>query len=292
MRLAVIDVGSNTARLLVVDVRRDGRLAVVAEDRAFLELGAEPGADRAKLAELGRVARRFVSRARKLRTDAIETIVTAPGRRRDGEAIVQVLRDAKGGAVRVLTAEEEGCLAYAGAIAGADDLPEVVAVVDVGGGSSEIAIGTPWFGASWVRSLELGSLGLTRMYLTGDPPTSREVSQARDAVRLQLTQIEPPWVDTAFATGGSARAIAKIVGAKYTSVELDALVDALASHRTGAIPELFGINPRRAGTILAGAILLAELSRHLGRPLEIAQGGLREGALLALAADEAARAAA
>jgi exopolyphosphatase / guanosine-5'-triphosphate,3'-diphosphate pyrophosphatase len=292
MRLAVIDVGSNTARLLVVDVLRDGGLSVVAEDRAFLELGAEPGADRIKLAELGRVARHFVSRARKLRVDALETIVTAPGRGPRGTDLVRVLRDATGDAVRVLTAEEEGCLAYAGAIAGAHDLPEVVAVVDVGGGSSELVVGTPWLGGSWVRSLELGSLSLTRAYLHDDPPSRRQLADARDAVRCALAELDPPWSDVALATGGSARAVAKIAGNTYSADELVEVVSALAAHPVRAIPDLFGISARRARTVVAGTIVLAELAHVLRRPLVVARGGLREGAALALAADAAARAAA
>jgi exopolyphosphatase/guanosine-5'-triphosphate,3'-diphosphate pyrophosphatase len=291
VRVAIIDVGSNTARLMVADVR-DSRLTVVDEDRAFLELGADPAPDAGKLTELRRVARRFAKRARELNVDAADTIVTAPGRGPAADALLQLLRDATAGPVRVLTPEEEGCFAYSGAVAGAGDVPEVVAVVDVGGGSTEIVVGTPWLGCAWVRSLELGSLSLTRSHLRSDPPSRRQLAQARDEVRRALEPIDPPWVDLVLATGGSARAAAKVLGDAYTADGLADAVAALAEHRAADIPRVFRISQRRARTVVAGAIVLAELAHVLRRPLVVAKGGLREGAAFSLAAEAAARLAA
>jgi exopolyphosphatase / guanosine-5'-triphosphate,3'-diphosphate pyrophosphatase len=290
MRVSVIDVGSNTARLFVTEVR-GSELSVVDEDRAFLELGADLPADVDKLADLRKVARRFAKRSRELDVDIAETVVTAPGRGARGKAIVQVLRDVTNGPVRVLTPDEEGCLAYAGAVACAVDVPEVIAVVDVGGGSTEIVVGTPWFGPSWVRSLELGSLSLTRAFLQGDVLDARALHAARDAVRRSLESIDPPWGDAALATGGSARAMRKIIGEAYTADELDDATSTLSRLRASEISEVFGINPRRVGTVVGGAIVLAEVARVLRRRLVVARGGLREGVALELAA-EAARAAA
>jgi len=290
MRVSVIDVGSNTARLFVTDVRGTG-LSVVDEDRAFLELGAGRPVDVERLADLRKVARRFAKRSRELNVDIAETVVTAPGRGARGKEIVQVLRDVTKGPVRVLTPDEEGFLAYTGAVACAGDVPEVVAVVDVGGGSTEIVVGTPWLGPSWIRSLELGSLSVTRAHLLGDAPGTHKLEAARDEVRRSLEAIDPPWSDAALATGGSARAMRKIAGEAYTAEELDDAVSTLARLRAPEISEGFGINPRRAGTVVAGAVVLAEVARVLRRRLVVARGGLREGVALELAA-EAARAAA
>jgi exopolyphosphatase/pppGpp-phosphohydrolase len=82
------------------------------------------------------------------------------------------------------------------------------------------------------------------------------------------------------------------VGRRYGPDELDEAVAVLSSRRIGAIVRSFGIHPRRAGTLVAGAIVLAEVSRLLDRPYEVARGGLREGAALALAGRAATVAAA
>jgi exopolyphosphatase / guanosine-5'-triphosphate,3'-diphosphate pyrophosphatase len=291
VRVAVIDVGANTARLLVADVDR-GAVRTIGEDRAYLELGsAKP--DRAKLAEVAAAARRFAKRASKLDAECAEIIVTSPGRQDGATALVQVLEKAAGCPARILSPDQEGGLAFDGALACASDLPEVVAVVDVGGGSSEIVVGTPWYGPAWAHSLNVGSLQLTRRFLHGDPPTERELSQARASVRQLLSTVDVPWADSVLATGGSARAIGRVAGRRYSADDLDTSISALVKRPACESAEEFGINPSRAGTVVGGAIVLSELARLLGRPLEVARGGLREGAALALAAAaEAAEAAA
>ena len=146
--------------------------------------------------------------AEELGADRSTVIVTAPGRQGgSAAALTDALAEATGLPVRVLTADGEGRLAYDGAVARAGEaLPEVVAVVDVGGGSTEIVVGTPLLGAAWTRSADIGSLRLTRAHLHDDPPTARQITAARDAVRGALQRMSPPVPDVAFAVGGSARA--------------------------------------------------------------------------------------
>ena len=107
-------------------------------------------------------------------------IVTAPGRQGAAAAeLTAALAEATSLPVRVLTAESEGRLAYDGAVARmVGDLPEVVAVVDVGGGSTEVVVGTPLLGAAWIRSADVGSLRLTRAHLTDDPPSAAQIRGA------------------------------------------------------------------------------------------------------------------
>jgi exopolyphosphatase / guanosine-5'-triphosphate,3'-diphosphate pyrophosphatase len=295
MRVAVIDVGSNTARLLVADVG-DG-VEAVREEKAFLGLAADivrHGEIRRRKLELAAsVSGRYVRIAERLGVDAVETIVTAPGRQgRSGHALVRQLERAGGAPVRVLSADEEGRLAFAGAVSRAGDVPGVVAVCDVGGGSTELAVGTSQLGAAWVRSADIGSLRLTRSSLAGDPPTAVEIAAAREEARAALAGFVPPGADVAFAVGGSARAAAKLVGRRLGAEDLDVVVELAARRSSAKLARLFGLDPARAETLLAGALVLGEASRRLGLPFTLGRGGLREGAALALAARVAAGAAA
>jgi exopolyphosphatase/guanosine-5'-triphosphate,3'-diphosphate pyrophosphatase len=291
MLVAVVDVGSNTARLLVASVEA-GAVEAVADERAFLGLGAELARhDRLrpeKIAETAETATRFARVARRAGAERLETVVTAPGRQAGGAPeLLAALREATGAPVRVLAATEEGQLAFEGAVARATKLPPVVGVVDVGGGSTEIVVGTPAAGPTWIRSLEIGSLRLTHVHLDRDPPRAKEVDRAREAVRAALVEMRPPKPDLVFATGGSSRALGKVLGRRYDAEALDAVIPKLARRGTAKRAERFGLHPLRAETIVAGAVVLAEVARRLERPFELARGGLREGAALRLAAVEA-----
>ncbi|MSO95498.1 MAG: hypothetical protein EXQ81_06860 [Thermoleophilia bacterium] len=301
MRVAVIDIGSNTARLLVATVTTDGLIVPLATERTYLRLGSEieltgtVGPE--KIDQCALICEKYVRRCGELGSELTTVIVTAPGRQAaSAAALTEAITRATGLPVRVLSAESEGRLAYAGAVAVAvaqttRKLPEVVAVVDSGGGSTEIAVGTPALGATWVRSVDLGSLRLTRAYLHDDPPTARQIGAARDAVRDALSELSPPPAGLGVAVGGSARALGKMIGQQLDADTLDDTVTLLARGPAARATGSFRITVERAETLLAGALLLGETCRVLGMSLEIGRGGLREGAALELVAQEAARAA-
>jgi exopolyphosphatase/guanosine-5'-triphosphate,3'-diphosphate pyrophosphatase len=297
MRVAIIDVGSNTARLLVAAVAADGTVEPLAEERRYLRLGAEieltGTLSAAKIVEAAQTCSSFAARATELGVAQTSVVVTAPGRQ--GAAapdLVAALRAATGAPVRVLTAEAEGRLAYEGAVSrAARELPEVVAVVDIGGGSTEIAVGTPSLGAAWVQSADLGSLRLTRARLHDDPPTAAQLASAANEVERVLATLRPPAPDVAFAVGGSARALAKIVGRRFDADDLAEAVRILSRRPAAKVARTFGIDAARSETLIAGALLLAGSSRILGSPLELGRGGLREGAALELASEPSAAAA-
>ncbi len=297
MRVAVIDVGSNTARLLVATVNVDGSVVPVAEERSYLRLGAEiertGTLGEEKIAAAADTCCSYARQAAELGAARSTVIVTAPGRQGSSAAVLTAaLREATGLPVRVLTAEGEGRLAYDGAVARAPgELPEVVAVVDVGGGSTEIAVGTPLLGAAWIRSADLGSLRLTRARLHDDPPTTAQVTAAADAVADAVAGMLPPTPDVAFAVGGSARALAKIVGHRFDADDLGKAVKILSQRPAARAARSFGVTAERAETLLAGALLFAGAAQVLGTPLELGRGGLREGAALELASVPAVAAA-
>jgi exopolyphosphatase/guanosine-5'-triphosphate,3'-diphosphate pyrophosphatase len=291
--VAIVDIGSNTARLLVASVDRAGNVTQLRRERHYLRLGDDVhllgriGPE--KLAETGAIARRYARIARKCGVERLETIVTAPGRQAaNGDELTRVLAEATRAPVVVLTGEEEGRLAWEGAVARMTDPPEVVAVADLGGGSCELAVGTPALGPAWVRSLDLGALRVTREYLGGNPPSRKRVEHARAEIRKLLSIFDPPRPDATLVVGGTARAIGRVVGKRFGAIELDELVGTLRSAPAEAVTASHGITPDRAHTLLGGTLVFAELARRLEGDIEVGRGGLREGAALALARYRAA----
>ena len=292
MRVGVIDVGSNTVRLLAASV--DGKdVTTLREERAHLGLGEEilrHGRIRSsKLKELSQVTGDYARVARKLRVETLETVVTAPGRQGEApERLVAALATATGAGVRIVSPEEEGRLAYAGAVSRARVSDGVVGVCDVGGGSTEIIVGMALVGPAWVRSVDVGSLRLTLALLHGDPPTVAQVEVAREAIRIAFEGIETPRPELALATGGSARAIARIVGGPYGTPELERVVAELGRRPAERSAKALGLAPHRARTLLAGALVLQEVSRLLGASFTPARGGIREGIAIRLASQQLA----
>ncbi len=288
MRVGVIDVGSNTVRLLVASVD-GGCVRTIREERTHLGLGEEllrhGRIRRRKLDEVAEVTAEYARIARKLGVRELETVVTAPGRQGDEPArLLDVLGRATAGEVRVVSAEEEGRLAFEGAVSRAETGESVVAVCDVGGGSTELVVGTELLGPAWVRSVDLGSLRLTAALLSSDPPTAAEIESARKVVRSGLAELDPPRPELALATGGSARSIARVVGHEYGTDDLERVIELLASRPAAESAKVLGLRPDRARTLLAGATILAEVSRILEVPFTPSRGGIREGAALRLAA--------
>lgn len=291
MRVGIVDVGANTLRLLVAG-REDGRLVALREQRVQLGLGEEierAGAlGEEKLAEAAAVARAHVRRARKLGCDRIEVLVTSPGRQaRNGDELASVLREATGVATKVLRPEEEGELAWYGAVATAEDPPDSIAVCDVGGGSTQLVVGTVSGGPAWVRSVDLGSLRLTRRTLDSAPPSQRDLDTARDQVEAAFVDLAPPLALAGIATGGTARALRRVVGTTLEPETLASAARKLAKRSDRAVASDYGVDRARARTLLAGTLILMEVQRRLGIELQVGRGGIREGAAL-LALEELA----
>jgi exopolyphosphatase/guanosine-5'-triphosphate,3'-diphosphate pyrophosphatase len=286
VRVGVVDVGANTVRLLVA--ARDGRrLVSVREERVQLGLGEEiertGKISEEKLEDTAARAAAKVRRARKLRCAGIEVLITSPGRQAaNGRELVERLAGATAAPSRVLTAQEEGELAWHGAVAAAQDVPSTVAVCDVGGGSAQIAIGSPATGPAWVRSIDIGSLRLTRRAFRSDPPTASDFERAQAAIADAFADLTPPLPLAAIAVGGTARALRRIEGDVLGPDELADAVHELGRRASRQVAKAYRLDEQRALTITAGALILAEIQRRLNVPLTVGRGGLREGAALML----------
>lgn len=293
MLVGVIDVGSNTVRLLVAR-RRKASLVRVHEERERLGLGEDVELfrriSREKLARAETTAAKLTARARSLGCATVDVLVTSPGRQAEnGDALREALERGSGLPVRILSAEEEARLAYTGAMAASRSAAASIAVVDVGGGSAQLVVGTGESGPVWTRSVDLGSLRLTRRLLVSDPPTAAELDAARDEVERAFERVTPPLPFAALATGGSARALRRVAGRRrLAGRHLEAALRELAKRNSAEIAKRYGLTPERARTLPAGALILAEAQRRLGLPVEVARGGLREGAALALLAERVA----
>lgn len=285
MRAAVLDVGSNTVRLLVATPSGPGLKTVCAEGT---HLGLADDIERdgwisaPKLAEARVLAAHYAKVARDHGAARIEVVVTAPGRQSENaEALVEALAAGAGAPVRVLSAEEEGSLAYVGAVGSLTPPTKSVAVCDVGGGSTQLLAGTPE-GPAWMRPLDLGSLRLTARCLASDPPTQGELELAREEVAAGFDAVTPPLVITVLATGGSARALRKLAGRKLGPDELKSILELAVSAPSEKLAKEHGIQPARARTLAAGTLILSEAQRRFGVPLRVVREGVREGAILAL----------
>jgi exopolyphosphatase / guanosine-5'-triphosphate,3'-diphosphate pyrophosphatase len=295
MRLGIVDVGSNTIRLLVASCGPAG-LEPLLEEREHLFLGEDVERTgritRARLKRAVRCARSYAQLAREAGVSELAVVVTAPGRQSTNAGVLlERFAAATGVRVRLLSAEQEGQLAFAGAVAAAGSLPGTVAVCDVGGGSTEVVVGTLSGGPAWARSLDLGAVRLTERFLADDPPPRSGLAAAEEEAERCLARFTPPLPGTALAAGGTARALRKLVGRTLGAEELDAAVAMLSRRPSKRIAKTFDVHPRRARTLAAGAILLLVIERRLGVPLVVSRAGLREGAILELLAQAEAAAA-
>jgi exopolyphosphatase/pppGpp-phosphohydrolase len=282
--VAVVDVGSNTVRLLVSG---DGGELLSLRERLRLGESVEQHGliPESTLADLAACVERFAAAARAEGAQALEVLVTSPGRQAsNGHELGQVLGTAARAPVRILSSQEEGRLAFVGAIDASNATGRKrVAVVDVGGGSAQVVAGSRREGPDWFRSIDLGSLRLTSRLLSGDPPGAAAVARARAEVARNLDSFTPPVVGSAFAVGGSARALRRLYGSRLGGGELTEAVEILTFTPGSELSERFGVSLARAATLAAGAVILEALQARLEVPLKVSRTGLRHGALLELA---------
>jgi exopolyphosphatase / guanosine-5'-triphosphate,3'-diphosphate pyrophosphatase len=285
MNVAVVDVGSNTIRLLVATRTRHG-LDVVGRGKRMVGLGADVErhgvVSAPKLAEAAECLSGFADIARAAGAALIDVVVASPGRQAENaDQLVHTLSRAAGAPARVLSREEEARLAFEGAIAAAEP-GGAVAVCDVGGGSTQIAVGTAEHGPAWLRSVDLGSLRLSARVPCSDPPTKEELSVLRSHAEKAFARLTPPLPTDAIAVGGTARAVKKLVGSTLGPEELDRAQRVLRKAPASEIAAAHGVEVWRARALPAGIAILLEVQRLLAVPLEVGRGGLREGLALEL----------
>lgn len=288
MLCACVDIGTNTTRVLVAEAQDDG-IAEVLQRRAFTRIGKglKPGADipRAKIQEVAAVVAEQVALAEKVGAGQLRVVGTAAIRRAaNRDEFVAAVEAACGREVTILDGYQEAKLAFLGATATlGQDLPGQVGVVDVGGGSTEIAIGTLADGVEWSASVNVGSGFLADHYLHSDPPSVGELQAVSSHAAGAMEGLGLPAPDCAVAVGGSAASVRRLVGAVLEPETLQRALRVLSGTPVGEIARRFAIDPERVRLLPAGILILDAASQKLGKPLQIGKGGLREGVLLDLA---------
>jgi len=287
MLCAAIDIGSNTTRVLVAEPV-DGQLKKVMEQRAYTRINKALDKDGAicpdKVAEVAEIVATQVRLARELGAEQTRAVATAAIREAsNGEEAARAIADVSGVQVDVLSDEEEGRLSFIGATKGLGHPVEgKIGVVDVGGGSTEIIIGTAADGVEKVRSWRVGSGVLADELIASDPPSAAEIRKVRDRIDDIFAGVEVEHPAQAVAVGGSATSLRRLVGTVLEYETLERGIRVLCSDSSTDVARRFELDPVRVRILATGVLLLEKVSELLGQPLQIGKGGLREGVILDL----------
>jgi exopolyphosphatase/guanosine-5'-triphosphate,3'-diphosphate pyrophosphatase len=267
----------------------DGGLAEVVQQRSFTRLarGLQDGGDLAPdvVAAVAEVVERQRGMAEAAGAERLRVVATAAVRcAGNRDALVAAIRTRAGLEVEILHGDEEAALAFHGATRtlGAPPLG-TVAVVDVGGLSTEIAVGTVADGVTWARSYAVGS-GRLADRCAADPPSADDVAMMRAAAAAALAEGGAiPATAEAIAVGGSAASLPTLVGPVIDAPALERALGVLSAASAAEIAGRHGLAPERTQLLPAGILVLGAAADRLGRPLRIGRGGLREGVVLRLA---------
>jgi exopolyphosphatase / guanosine-5'-triphosphate,3'-diphosphate pyrophosphatase len=289
MAYACIDIGSNTTRLLVAEAA-EGQLRELLQQRTFTRIGKgrkrEDPIDAGKIDELAAVVATQVRLAEELGARELRAVATAAIRQAaNGDVLVAAIHEAAGVDVQILSGDQEARLAFVGATKTLGHDPDgEVGVVDVGGGSSELALGTVAGGVRWSASFRVGSGYLADAYLRSDPPSIGELNAMRQHVDGVFEGLEVDTPALGVAVGGSATSLRRLVGAVLEHETLERGIRVLASSRVDELARRFELEPERVRLLPAGILILEAASDRLRVPLQIGRGGLREGVVLEMIA--------
>jgi len=287
MRLAAVDVGSNTVHSVVADVVR-GKLVDVAHYVEEPELGpyvARTGAIGSRSKVAIQALRSVVERARTHNFEVLVAGATQAVRQAtDQAAFVREAGRAIGVPVHVIPAQREAELSFLG-VASRHAVRRDWAMVDLGGGSTEVVIGR---GQAMVRSatLPIGSGVLASTYLS-DPPRPEERARLRRAALRELTQAPDGDIERLVATGGTASNLPLVLTHRnppsvLTTADLLACEARLDSDRAAEVARAVKLSPSRVKAMRAGVEALLLLLDWYGLAvLHISHQGLRHGMLLA-----------
>jgi len=299
VRLGVLDIGSNTVHLLLVDAHRGARPTPSASHKSVLRLMRYIDEDGSINADGERALVRAIAEAVEVsRREGVEQLLpmatSALREASNGDAVIEAIEAATGIRLQVLSGEEEARLTFLAIRRWYGWSAGSLLMFDIGGGSLEIGLGTDEYPDAAV-SLPLGAGRTTIGFLRDDPPSKRQLEALRGhaagVLEAALTAFRGVAVDHAVGSSKTIRSLARLAGQTEGQGERERLVlrraaledwvPRLARLPAEARQELPGITPDRTFQIVAGAVVLAETMRALDvTELEVSPWALREGILL------------
>jgi exopolyphosphatase/guanosine-5'-triphosphate,3'-diphosphate pyrophosphatase len=270
VRVAAIDLGTNSTRLLVADVV-DGRLTEVVRRLAITRMGEGVDArGRLRPRAMARVDAVLADYLREADALGVErTLAIATSAVRDasnGEAFLEELERRRGLSTRLLTGDEEAGLGFRGVTLGRVLAPDTL-LVDIGGGSTELTLGGP-AGITYRRSTQLGCVRLTERFLHTNPPTPPELDACAAHVRATLPVLEPAVAIGVAGTVTTAASLdirvepydpARVHGHRIPFATVERQAAALASVPLEERRRTPCLEPARAPVIVAGLVILREI---------------------------------
>jgi exopolyphosphatase/guanosine-5'-triphosphate,3'-diphosphate pyrophosphatase len=294
-RVAAVDLGTNSTRLLVADVD-DGRLEEVARELTITRLGEGVDERRRLLpVPIARVRNCLAEYRRELEEHgATRTLAIATSAVRDaenGEAFLGEIEWSYGFTTRLLAGDEEAALMYRGVTAGRPPLEDTL-IVDIGGGSTELVLGANG-GPRASTSLDVGCVRLTERFLHSDPPRASELEAAAEHVRSLLPSYE---ASDAIGAAGTVTTLAALDlaletydperthGHRISREAVERELARLASMTLAERLHVAGLEPGRAPVIVAGVLVLREVLDAYGLDeVEASERDILHGAALAAA---------
>ena len=296
MRLAAIDIGSNSIKVVVVEAARSDSFDVLASDRETVRLGQETLVKKhisnAAMQRAVDCLKRFRSLAES--HGASQTAATATAFLREADnatEFIRVIEQQTGLRVDVLSGLEEARLIGLAAAHGCTEKGLTSLNIDIGGGSTEISIfreDEPVM----LRSIKVGAVGLTDRFIRSNPPSPKELDAMRAEIRVSLQpharEFRARGWNFVTATSGTAMTIGVALNnvmppasSTVTLVQLKALVAKLAALTIAERQAVAGIPAQRADIIVAGAVVLEEVMDALGiESLRTCDWSLREGVII------------
>ena len=286
MPVAVIDIGTNTTRLLVAQRGDDGEVVELERRTTITSLGQGVDATGRLAPEAMERVAHAIAEYREVidRLGAERIVAVATSAMRDSEngpAFRDYLKENYGIDARTISGDEEARLTFLGATTGRADERETV-VIDIGGGSTEYVVGRPGEHPSVHTSTQMGSVRHTERFLRTDPPTREELDALAGDVRATVPDVRP---EHAIAVAGTATSLASIDRAEHVHgytlslaacERIAAMLAALPVEERRGVD---GLHPDRAPTIVAGAVILTESVRTLGLgEVEVSERDILHGA--------------